>query len=646
MSPLSRHAYSLAAVILAATIFVGLNIAASSLLTTVRLDLTENGQFTLARGTRNIVADLQEPITLRFFFSKRVAADYAQTSAYAKRVRDMLQEYANVGRGKIILQEVDPESFTPEEDEASANGLTAAPTDTGEQVYFGLVGTNRIDGKETIAYFAPEREPLLEYDLSSLIYRLETPRKPRVGVISTIPLDSGGGIAAELQGQSQPNAIYQQLSQSWSTQMIDPSFKEIPQDLRVLMIVHPSGLSDVQLYAIDQFVLRGGHALIFVDPQSEIAQAGGGMGQSGPVVPYSDLPALFKAWGVTFDPTKVIADKALAQRVEISSDPRNPVASYPIWLHATRQNFASKDIVVASLQSLNLASVGSLKPASGSATSFTPLIRSSDEAALLDASEVRANPHPQDLMSSIEPTGERYTIAARISGSVKTAFPSGPPAEITQPPSGNAAQTARAPQLRQSKGPIDVVIMADSDIFEDRFWVRIESLFGKEIATPFADNAAFVLNAVENLTGSNDLISLRTRATNERPFTVVRELQAAAQAQYQQEAEILQQRLTDTRQRLHDLEQGGALDGKRTGNVALTPQQQAAIERFKRQLVETRMELREVQHNLRRDIDRLGSILAFANIALMPLLASLCALVVAALRRRRRRRAVVRYRTS
>jgi len=259
---------------------------------------------------------------------------------------------------------------------------------------------------------------------------------------------------------------------------------------------------------------------------------------------------------------------------------------------------------------------------------------------------VRANPHPQDLMSSIEPTGERYTIAARISGNVKTAFPSGPPAEIAQAPSGNTAPTALAPQLRQSKGPVDVVVMADSDIFQDRFWVRIESLFGKEIASPFADNAAFVLNAVENLTGSNDLISLRTRATNDRPFTVVRELQAAAQAQYQQEAEMLQQRLTDTRQRLHDLEQGGSLDGKRAANVAITPQQAAAIERFKRQLVETRTELREVQHNLRRDIDRLGSMLAIVNIALMPLLASLSALVVATLRRRRRRRAVVRYRSA
>ena len=369
------------------------------------------------------------------------------------------------------------------------------------------------------------------------------------------------------------------------------------------------------------------------------------MGQSGPIVPYSDMPALFKAWGVAFDPTKVIADKALAQRVEVSSDPTNPVASYPIWLHATRENFSSKDIVVASLQSLNLASAGRLKPAPDSPTTFTPLVRSSDQAALLDASEVRANPHPQDLMSSIEPSGERYTIAARISGRVETAFPNGPPADIAQTPSSNTAQTTRAPQVRQSKDPIDVVVMADSDIFEDRFWVRIESLFGKEIATPFADNAAFVLNAVENLTGSNDLISLRTRATNERPFIVVRELQAAAQSQYQQEAEMLQQRLTDTRQRLHDLEQGGAVDGKRTGNIAVTPQQEAAIERFKRQLVETRTELREVQHNLRRDIDRLGSILAFANIALMPVLASLCALIVAALRRRRRRRAVIRYRT-
>src|SRR5258708_35084213 len=166
MTPLSRRAYAVFATVLVVVIFVAINIAASSLLTNARIDLTENGQFTLADGTRNVVASLKEPITLKFFFSKKVAADYAQTSAYAKRVRDMLREYQALSRGNIVLEEIDPEPFTPEEDEASADGLTPAPTDTGEQVFFGLVGTNRIDGRETVTYFSPQREPFLEYDLT------------------------------------------------------------------------------------------------------------------------------------------------------------------------------------------------------------------------------------------------------------------------------------------------------------------------------------------------------------------------------------------------------------------------------------------------------------------------------------------------
>ena len=645
MSLLTRRVYSVTAIVLAAIVFVSLNIAAGSLLRWARIDLTENGQYTLAKGTRNIIGSLKEPITLRFFFSKKVAADYAQTSAYAKRVRDMLQQYASLADGKIILEEIDPEPFTPEEDEASANGLTPAPTESGEQVYFGLVGTNRIDGKETIAYFAPEREPFLEYDLSALVYRLETPRKPAVGIVSGIPLSSEGGMAAALQGQSQQNAIYQQLNQTWSTQTLDPNFQEIPSNLNAVVIVHPVGLTNTQLYAVDQYVLHGGHALVFVDPNSEIAQANAGE-QSGPMAPSSDLQPLFKAWGIAYDPTKIIGDKTLAQRVEISSDPRNPVASYPVWIHATKDNFSSKDLVVANLQSLNLASAGSLKATPTATTTFTPLVRSSDEAALLDANEVRSNPRPQDLMSTIEPTGERYVIAARVSGSAKTAFPGGPPTATNASTPTPTSVPALAPQLRQSKEAIDVIVMADTDIFEDRFWVHVTNLFGKEIATPFADNAAFVLNAVENLTGSNDLISLRTRASNDRPFTVVRQLQAAAQTQYQQEAEMLQQRLTDTQQRLHDLEQGANVNGRAMEGNPLSPQQEIEIERFRRQLVATRSQLREVQHNLRRDIDSLGSILAFINIASMPILASLCALVVAGLRRRRRARAVTRYRSA
>ncbi len=616
MTPFPRRLYAIATIVLAAIIFVAVNIAADTWLTTAKLDLTQNGQFTLARGTRNIIANLQEPVTLKFYYSKQVAAEYAQTADYARRVRDLLGEYAALSDGKIILEEVDPEPYTDAEDQATAAGLTGAPTDTGDIVYFGLVGSNRIDGKEVIPYFAPDREQYLEYDLSSLIYRLSTPKKPELGIISSLPLETGpGGMQAMMQGQGQPFAVYQELSQTYATQMIPPDFAAIPKGVDVLMIAHPGALNEAQLYAIDQFVLAGGRALVFVDPYSEVAQAGASPYQPSASPPSSDLPRLFQAWGVGFNAGKVVGDRALAQRVQVA-DPRNPVALYPAWLHLTADNFDAKDPVTANLQTLNLASVGALHPLKNATTLFTPLISSSNQSSLLDAAQVRMNARPQDLMAQITPTGEKFPIAARISGPARTAFPA----------------TARV-----KSGVINVVVMADSDILDDRFWVRVQNVLGKKIAAPFADNGAFVLDAVENLTGSGDLIGLRTRTASQRPFTVVRDIQAKAQAQFQQEEQALQQRLTDTQQRLHELEQGGSAHG---GTAGLSAAQQAEIESFRRQLVDTRTQLRDVQHNLRKDIDALGAVLAFVNIALVPLLVAVFAIVLAALRRRRRVRAL------
>jgi ABC-type uncharacterized transport system involved in gliding motility auxiliary subunit len=397
----------------------------------------------------------------------------------------------------------------------------------------------------------------------------------------------------------------------------------------VLMIAHPGTLSPPQLYAIDQFVLGGGRALVFVDPMSELSGAAQPPGGEPTGPSSSDLPQLFRAWGIAYNPAKVLADRLRAQAVQVPTDNGTAVVRYPIWLQLTSSDFDGKDQVTASLQTLNLASVGALSPVKGATTTFTPLVSSSNEASLLDSMEVRMNPHPQDLMAQIEPSGERYTIAARVSGPVKTAFPAGLPGGKT------------AGQLKMSKGPINVIVMADSDIFDDKFWVHVENLYGKKLAAPFADNAAFVLNAVENLTGSNDLISLRTRATNNRPFVVVQKMQAEAQAEFQQQADALKQQLTDTEARLHALEQGGSTNGQPTTNLSLTPEQQAEIERFKRQLVQTRTDLRDVQSNLRGNIDLLGSVLAFINIALVPLLVAGFAIVLAVLRRRRRARAVV-----
>lgn len=629
MSPLSRRTYALAAIALAAIIFVGVNIAADATFTTERLDLTQTGAFTLAHGTKNIIAKVQEPITLKFFYSKKIAADYSQINAYAGRVHDLLEEYVARSHGNIILEDVDAEPFTPAEDEASADGLSGAPTESGDTVYFGLVGSNTIAGREIIPFFSQDREPYLEYDITSLIYRLSTPKKPVVGIITSLPLDTGaGGMAAALQGQAQPFMIYQELNQTYTTKMLDQGFTSIPRDVDVLMIAHPGNLSPQQNYAIDQFVLGGGRALVFVDPNSELmgaSQQPGGE-PAGPAA--SDLPQLFRAWGVAYNPGKVLGDRLRAQAVQMQSENGPAVVRYPVWLQLTQGDFDSKDQVTANLQTLNLASVGALSPAKGATTTFTPLITSSNEASLLDSMDVKMNPRPQDLMQQIEPTGQRFAIAARISGPVKTAFPKGVPG-------------ATGPRLMASKGPINVIVMADSDIFDDKFWVHVENLYGKKMAAPFADNAAFVLNAVENLTGSDDLISLRTRAANNRPFVVVQKMQAEAQAEFQQQADALKQQLTDTEARLHALEQGGSTNGQPTNSLSLTPDQQAEIERFKRQLVQTRTDLRDVQSNLRGNIDLLGSILAFINIWLVPILVSIFAIIVAVLRRRRRARAVV-----
>jgi ABC-type uncharacterized transport system involved in gliding motility auxiliary subunit len=626
MKPLSRRSYALAAIVLAVAVFLGLNIAVDATITNARLDLTENGRFTLSQGTRNIVRNLREPVTLRFFFSKQTAAEYAQTRAYAGRVRDLLREYASRSDGKIIFEEIDPQPYTPAEDQAAAAGITGVPTETGETVYFGLLGSNRIDGREAIPYFSPDREGLLEYDITTLITRLSSPKKNRVAIVSSLPLDTGpGGMQAAMAGRSRPVMLYSELAQAYDTQMLPPDFAAVPAGTDVLMIVQPGNLSDAQVYAIDQYVLKGGHALVFVDPNSELAQQSAGGMDPGAAAPSSSLPRLFQTWGIAFDTGKEIGDRKLAQRVQASRE--GATITYPIWLHTTRDQFSDSDPVTASLQTVNLASAGSLRPLKSATTKFASLIGSSNQASLVDVTQARlmAMTSPDDLSNLVSPTGDEYIIAARITGPAGTAFPSGPPAGAT----GRQTMSAKN---------INVIVMADTDIFDDRFWVRIEQMFGKTVAAPFANNDAFVINALENLTGSNELISLRTRARNDRPFTLVRALQADAERQFKQQEDALKARLSETEQQLKNLQTGqGAGAGS---SVAITPQQEAAIVQFKRQLSEIRTQLREVQRNLRQDVDALGNLLAFVNTALVPILVALFAIALAWLRRRRRARAI------
>ena len=638
----SRRSSAFITIALGVVLFVAVNIVANSWLTTARLDLTQNGLYTLSAGTKSTLAKLQEPVTLRFYFSRQQASGYAQVVAYSQRVRDMLKQYASLANGKIRFEEIDPRPFTPAEDDAVAQGLTGAPTQEGDNVYFGLVGSNTLQGHEVIPFFDESREEYLEYDVTSLVYKLSQPQKPKLGIISSLPLEAGaGGLQAAISGNAQPYVFYQQLKDIYDVQNLDPATTDrIPANVSTVLVVHPANLGDKVQYAIDQFVLRGGHAIVFVDPLSESSvQQGPGIQDQGDKSS-STLGPLLTAWGVDYDPTKVVGDANLAQPVQVNGQNGQPqVLDYLAWLRLTPDNFNTSDPVTANLQTINVASAGALKQHAGATTKFLPLLTSSSMAGLLDSIQVRVTQNPSDLLRRFEPTGAKYVLGARISGPAKTAYPNGAPA--VKSADASASDTPKdagplPPEIKDSKN-INVLLFSDSDMLDDRFWVQVQNVLGQRVAVPSADNGALVMNAVENMMGSNDLISLRTRERSTRPFLVVDRIRRDAEGRFLAEEQALQQKVTATEASLKQLQ--GQNQQAQGATPVLNKDQQAQIEKFRRDLVESRTSLRQVQANLRQNVERLGNLLAFLNIAFVPMLIGAAAVMVSLLRSRRRARA-------
>jgi ABC-type uncharacterized transport system involved in gliding motility auxiliary subunit len=613
--------------------FVTLNTAANIWLRGARLDLTENGLYTLSDGTRSILRALKEPVTLRFYYSPKQAAAFPSIRAHGERVRDMLKEYRQIAGGNLIVDEIDPVPFTESEDRAVADGIQGAPVEGGDPVYMGLAGTNMADGHEVIPLLTLDREQFLEYDLSSMVARLAAVKKPVLGVVSSLPLDAGpGGEMAAAQGRAQPYVIYAQLAQIFDARMIGQDFRSVPTDIDALMIVHPKALSQKTLYAIDQFVMRGGRVLAFVDPVSEMAQMLGGTSQDR--LAYKSDLWLLKSWGVTYTPDEVVLDRGRAQTVQYGADPQRPTIAYPVWLAlkadkaGTTGDFDTGDLVTASLTRLNLASVGRLSQAEGATTSFTPLLRSSEDAMLTSGEMLQMQSDPDELMRAFSPTGERYTLAARISGPMKSAFTEGAP----QSDAKDAVQPL-PPHIPETQNA-NIIVTADSDLFDDRFWAQTQRQGGEIVAVPVADNLAYVAGAAENMLGSNDLIRLRARASSERPFTVVENLKRQADARFLREEQDLQAAILETEEKLKQLSQPAGGDP-----AAVTPEQEAEVSKFKAELTRSRARLRDVEHQLRAGINRLGNGLAAINITLMPVLLTIAALVFGWTRRRRLRAA-------
>ncbi|RPF96456.1 MAG: ABC transporter [Rhodospirillaceae bacterium TMED63] len=614
---------------LAVVLFLAINVFTETAIKGVQFDLTEKSLYTLSDGTKETLAAVKEPITLRFFSTRQLTESTPGLTAYGERVQELLERYVALSNNLVKLELVDPEPFSPEEDRAVGFGLSGVPiTEAGDLGYFGLAATNTTDDTDVIPFLTPQREQFLEYDLTRMINNLANPKKKVIALISGIPVDS------DPLKKYKAWALIDQLRQFFEVrpQGLTP---KITDDVDLLMIVHPFGLSDESKYAIDQYVLAGGKAMIFVDPHAEEG-ARSNQALRLPAGLGSHMPKLFKAWGIKFDRDKVLGDLKAGQRVQAGVDSfgRPIITRYVAWTTYGPENINSSDVTTSQLRLVNFGTPGYFEIEEAATTMVEPLITSTEASGPFDAESVRRNPQPAEILKEFRPQNKTYLLAARVSGNVKSAFPDGPPKKNVKKDDDKKKDAATPkPHLKESVKPINLIAVADTDFMADLFWVQTQDLFGQQVVVPTANNADFIVNAADNLSGTSSLINLRSRGLSARPFELVQNIQNEAEDKYRAKERSLVKELEDVEKKMQELQ-----NRERAKSAAvLSPEQQAEIAKFRARVLEIRQELRQVQLNLRRDIDNLDARLKVLNIAAVPAAVAILALLVAFVRRNRTR---------
>lgn len=620
---MSPRRYLIIASLLLMAVFGAANLLAQTWFSSARADFTENKLFTLSDGTRATLDSLAEPIDLTFVYTRSVGQEFPAVRAYAVRVRELLDAYATLGGANVRLREIDPAPFSKAEDEALAAGLIAVDTNGGDPLYFGLIGRNAVDDERVIPFLAPEQETSLEYDITRMLARLDRPEPARIGLLSTLP---GMNALTDEAGYT----IRREMGKTFTVELIEENFVDLPGELDVLMLAHPPELTDWQLWQIDQFILRTGRALILLDPAAKTSQGSGPFNMTNRQI-RSDLDRFAPVWGVRLS-DDAIADTETALSIEADAgDGRTTVLQHPLFLAIPPALMSRVNIITADMtRTVNLGAPGRLILNDSAPGSREILMRTGPAPSDIPADRAALDLSAGDTVAMYQATDiGAAPVAVRVSGPLISAFADGAPAtDIPDDPIyaelARAAAAEAPPHMTTSAVDADIVIISDADMLDDGLHLDLQS------GVAFADNTTLILNALDSLSGGSDLMSLRARAPGRRPMTTVDTMREEAQSRFFSEQARLETRLTTSQQRLEELQSVGATGGFFDGDVGaeLNDAERDELARLREDIVTTRERLRQIERDFRRDIDRLELKLRLFTILGGPLLMGLFGLLV------------------
>ncbi len=587
-------------------LFLSFNIIIFKVLVNKKIDLTTDKLFTVSENTKSIIKNLSEPISIKLFFSNSLSKELSQIRDYEKRVRELLMSYKKISNKNITIEIIDPRPFTDQEDLANVYGIQGLQlNEEGERFYFGAVFSNSVDDTTVIPFFELDREQFLEYDLTKTIYNLANTTKPNIGLISGLPLV---GRVNNSQGNAQyerPFFIYQTLSEFFNVIDLSLEVSEIPQNVDQLLIVHPKNLSDVTLYAIDQFVMTGKGVTIFTDPFSEFDN-NLSKPESEKDFSNSNLSRLFKSWGFDMKPGMVIGDIVNGRKVSLGPSNDQKIVTYVLWLAIQQNLLSNTDIITSNLDYIFLKSAGSIENLNtNSSLVIEPLISTSKESMLVERYKMQFRADPEQLLKDFQSQDKSYIIGARIKGEFDSAF---------------SMEEIKKIELDTNKHinnikDANIILFADTDLLSDNTWISEQDMFGRNSITPIADNGRMVVNSIESMSGGRNLIGLRGRGSSNRPFLVIENLQKKAELSFREKQISLQNELQGTEDKLKEI-QSNQLDS----SESKTSEQNKAIEEFQRKILSIRKQLRDVQRRLNADIERLENNIKVLNIWTMPLI--------------------------